>query len=100
MRKYKQVETVEKRQVLTSITCDICGKLHVAPWCDTDWREGNYSVDDVEISYRTGTSYPEGGSGKKYTFEICPQCFVEFLVPFINTFGNAKKEHYLKDWGN
>jgi len=32
-----------------------------------------------ELNYRTGTSYPEGGSGEEWVMELCPKCAIELI---------------------
>ena len=43
-----------KREVTISVTCDLCG---------VEIKEKNYEIDSVELAYKSGSSYPEGGSG-------------------------------------
>lgn len=72
------------------ITCDLCGA--VGPRfseydSDTDWSKMCYDVDVVCVYHKTGSSYPEGGHGEYFTFDICPRCFHEKLVAWFNEQG-------------
>lgn len=95
MRKYeeKTVTRVEKQLVETS--CDICGR--VAKY--GNWNSSCYVVADTEvevrIKYRDGHSFPECGYGTEYKVDICPDCFKDKLVPWLESQGVDRE---FKDW--
>jgi len=97
MRKYitKQA-TVEERLVLDEVACDLCGKVGK----DGDWETSAWGVAEseieIEVRYKDGSSYPEGGSGQKYNVDICPDCFREKLIPWLESQGCKAK---FEDWG-
>lgn len=49
----------------------------------------------IIIYHREGDSYPEGGSGTITEVDICPDCFQNKLVPWLELQGATIKE---KDW--
>lgn len=71
------------KEVLEKTKCDICKK---------DILYGGYSADEAEVSAKEGTSYPEGGSGEEYEFDVCVSCFKDQLIPFIESFGNKVRK--------
>lgn len=97
MKKYKKTKrTIEDRE-LTNMVCDICGydNKHYSDWQNDPNNEGlSYFDTEVEVSYKYGTNYPEGGSGYKYDLDICPKCFMEKIVPLLKT--NKKPTKW--DW--
>lgn len=79
----------ETRRLL--MICDICNTQTK----QMDWRDGLYDVAETEVVFREGTRYPEGGSGIETTIDICPKCFVERLIPWVESFGNKVQK---KEW--
>ena len=66
------------KQVVDKITCDFCGE---------EIKEAQHTVDDVVLSYRTGVEYPEGGRGELTEIDICGKCFLNKLIPWVNSQG-------------
>lgn len=88
MKVYK-IETVTREvQRLVKHYCDICGRetRHL------DWATGSYDIKETEIRLREGSSYPEGGSGTSIEVDICPTCFREKLLPWLETQGVQVQE--------
>ena len=57
---------------------------------DGDWsKELHYEVKETEIRLKTGSNYPEGGSGEETTIDICPECFTEKLIPWVKSQGGG-----------
>jgi hypothetical protein len=93
MKIYKNINVpATQRTVLHQLTCDLCAKNSNA-----GWGAGAYEVLETEVRCKTGSSYPEGGSDKETTIDICPTCFTEKLVPWVKSQGGAPtvKE---RDW--
>lgn len=92
MKKYKKIPVpATLRDVLEYEECDICKKR-------TDgrgWKEHSYSVVDIDISMRTGDEYPSGGSGDVISFDVCPDCFENKLIPWMQAQG---AEPTIKEW--
>lgn len=75
-----------------SITCDVCKKTYRGE----RWDAGSYDVEEVEVKYKTGSSYPEGGSGWEISYDICPDCFMNKLVPLLEE--NFSVKTTKEDW--
>ena len=85
------------RTVLIKRKCDLCGTESK----DSDWEAGIYKVNETEIKIiikqKDGSNYPEGGSGTEYEIDICPACFKDRLVPWLESQG-ADIEEQEWDW--
>lgn len=86
----EHIKTVEVpatiKEVVDFVTCDLCGtKIDVR----------GYDVDDVKVSHRTGSNYPEGGNGDETSVDMCGKCFDEKLVPWLRSNG---AEPRTKEW--
>ena len=88
-------ETTE--EVLSDITCDLCGKGGGRDgWDSSHWGVSESEIE-VTVKHKDGTAYPEGGSGTVYAPDICPTCFKEKLIPWLESHGcKAKREDW--DW--
>jgi hypothetical protein len=87
MKTYKTIQVPAKEQsVLDGTFCDLCG-------CSLDSKY--YEVDDVEIEYRKGASYPEGGGGTSVTVDMCGNCFKTELIPWLKGRG---ADPVAKEW--
>lgn len=65
----KKTEKVMKEveEVLEQYTiCDKCGKRIT--------KESTYDATDFEFELTEGSKYPEGGSGTKFTLDLCNDC--------------------------
>lgn len=88
MKKTKQViiPAQPAKEVTNSdgVICDLC-KKHF----DDEWdKQDNYDVRETEVSMSLGSHYP---NGERYvdetTFDICPSCFADVLIPFLKSKG-------------
>lgn len=50
--------------------CDKCGDRI---------KQVHYDAFDFNLTYKTGTSYPEGGEGCETTVDLCPKCAEELI---------------------
>ena len=92
IRKIQEIpaKTIE---VITAVTCDLCGRKGR----DGDWAKSLFDVEDVEISYESGYRYPECGSTEVISYDICPDCFKNKLMPWLKSQG-ADPEIKDVDW--
>ena len=66
------------KQQFEKTTCDLChGVIEQAP----------FSEEKVSIQYKTGDSFPEGGSGEVTGLDMCPTCFKDKLTPWLKSQG-------------
>lgn len=94
MKEYKQVEIPARMsKQIARVRCDLCARDAEQP--GNPWTKGSYDVAEVEVSYKEGDSYPEGGSGTTIKFDICPSCFKEILIPLLESKGaTPRKEEW------
>lgn len=79
-----QVIKKEKRMKEVDVTIEdynLCDKCN-----EKIKKEDSYDAFECEFIYKTGSSYPEGGSGEKQEMELCQKCAVE-LVALLKTNG-------------
>ena len=77
VKKEKQMKEVDV--TIESYTlCDKCNEKIK--------KEDSYDAFECEFIHKTGSSYPEGGSGEKQEMELCQKCAVE-LVALLRTNG-------------
>jgi len=92
----ERIIPAHKEEVCIKRKCDLCGIE--SKW--SEWGAGCYEVAEsnvtVEVTCKTGESYPEGGSGTEFEVDICPKCFKEKLVPWLRSQG-AKVDG--EEWG-
>ena len=67
-----------------AMQCDICGKQSDQR---ESWKAGDNEVSEITLTYRTGESWPEGGSGEEIEVDICPECFTTKLIPWLKEQG-------------
>lgn len=90
MRTYKKItipETTENK--LDSIFCDICGEKKTREF---------YSISDVTVSYKSGFSYPDSGSSREVSYDICSNCFTSKLVPWLESQGATNPQVEEEYW--
>lgn len=81
----KQVEIPARMEIREDYRiCDLC-KQRIAV-------VGAYEVEEVEISYRTGTCYPGDYEAIEYSVDMCPACFLCKLAPWLAGQGAALRE--------
>jgi hypothetical protein len=88
MRKEHKVTKTHEWTETTLQICDLCGKEAKVP--GSKWGAGYYETDGtvVEVRHEAGTSYPDGGGSiREIGFDVCPDCFVRVLVPFMESKG-------------
>lgn len=70
------------RTVTVAYICDLCGDES-----PTKWEDGNWDTLDINVSMKTGESYPESGSGETIEYDVCPSCFKSKIIPFMESHG-------------
>lgn len=93
-KKYKAV-TIPARTVerVDSTICDLCGK-------ETGrygWGDSEYSVEEVHVKYESGKSYPDDFFSETTEVDLCPQCFKERLIPWIESQGAKPRKRDTDD---
>lgn len=69
--------------------CDICGKTtnEYDNWCDNVGEKLCITVAKTH----TTNMYDGGGDVEETIFDICAECFDTKLVPFLESFGAARR---------
>jgi hypothetical protein len=94
----KAMVTVPAREEeqIAAVVCDLCGtEQGGAYWSDFDgvnWAPEAYGVERVAVQYGSGSHYPEGGFGKTVGVHMCPTCFTDRLVPWLESQGAEMSE--------
>jgi predicted alpha/beta superfamily hydrolase len=82
---------------LVKRTCDLCGREAKS----SDWDGGCYDLNETTLKVvakqKDGSNYPEGGYGNEYEIDLCPDCFRDRLVPWLQSQG-AKITQQEWDW--
>jgi hypothetical protein len=73
---------------LDHILCELCGKKSNS---SGDWGTSSYDVNEVDVSHRDGSSYPDGGNSTSCILDICPDCFKTKLVPWFEQQGGKPR---------
>lgn len=92
MRHYQTIQIPAKparqEEQLQKMTCDLCSAKLIAR---------SYNINQVNISCESGKSYPEGGDKTTQCFDMCEKCFVDKLVPLLESWGMTSYETEI-DW--
>jgi hypothetical protein len=82
-------------ECLVEVTCDICKRRADRPGGGQWDAPSAYTVSETSVSCEEGDASPEGGNIESLSFDICPTCFKEKLIPFFALFG--AKPHSSED---
>jgi hypothetical protein len=83
MKLYKTEHKEYDEKVVAGIVCDVCKKSY-----DEDWdKNSEYDILETSVEMRTGKSYPDDTWGDIITFDICPNCFTNKLIPALLEMG-------------
>jgi len=95
MRKYELQTAVSERNVLVELRCDLCGCRATNERYDAGMYVRNEVTLKVTVHHTKGKDYPEGGWGTEFIVDMCPECFRDKLIPWINSQGGDVQE---KEW--
>lgn len=97
MKHYKEITETITRQIEDKVICDLCKKEGKFG----SWEESRFEINETEISIKItqkeGYSYPDCGRCDKYEIDLCPDCFKNVLVPFLESKGADIRQECL-DW--
>lgn len=86
MKKKVLVPKYTKRSSYTkvvSVICDIC--KDESP--DDEWTEDSYHFATTEVNLSKTSSYYGEGSREDFSYDICPKCFENELMPWLKSKG-------------
>lgn len=80
------------------ILCDVCKEAtgFESYTKEIDWSPSSNSISTSALYMTTGWSTYDGGNEEKTSYHICPDCFEEQVVPFLNNIATTYKVE--KDW--
>lgn len=75
-------ETIPAREYkrATHITCDFCG---TASQQADGWGKHSHDIDEITLSRRKGSNWPDGGDTETTSADLCPACFSDRLLPWL-----------------
>lgn len=94
----KEVEKLTKYTQTEKVICDLCKREYKN---DSRWTllednfYGDFEQKKTNLSYKWGDYFPDGGSGYEIGIDICPDCFMSKLVPWLKSQGVIIEE---KEW--
>lgn len=96
MREYKERVKKITRKECIRIHCDMCDKT--IDYEHEEWKPAliNNSLSNNKVIVETNIELKEncgdmcGGEYEEISFDVCAQCFVDHLVPFIKNFKNRE----------
>jgi hypothetical protein len=90
-REYEQTEQTHIVTRCTKLTCDVCGREGAGDSWEAGLFEANDTTMEVTVHHKDGmVDRDGGGAGDEYTIDICPECFKDKLIPWVESFGHAK----------
>ena len=60
-----------------------------------NWTKEDFERDETAISLEEGHYYPDSNYGEKLSIDICPNCFKNKLVPWLESQGAKMRK---KEW--
>lgn len=87
----KTTKIVERKyEEPDKIVCDSCKRENHGD----DWRSGasTYEVLKTKIQLHTGHAWPGDYDVTIREVDLCPECFMEKLVPFLESIGAPLRE--------
>ena len=70
------------RPKVVGFVCDLC-KAQSLNGNGAGWAKNVFDAAATTVSMTTGAHYPGGGSGEIQSVDLCPQCFEDKLLPWL-----------------
>jgi len=86
MKIYKTIPETKAEQ-LESTTCDLCGDIS---YCQSPWASG-CSIFKASIKMTDGQEWEDRGCDTEISYDVCPDCFKNKLVPWFDSYNVAKE---------
>ncbi len=64
----------------------------ICDFCKEEIKNKDFRVDDATLECKVGYCYPEGGSATTYIVDICPNCFIDKVKPWVESQGIEFRE--------
>lgn len=88
----EEVEVPARKELYeVAIVCDLCDARSPS---SRSWQKGDYETETVTIIHERRMNYSEG-DGTNLEFDLCPSCFQQKLLPWLNAHGaKGRKKDY------
>lgn len=83
-KKYETKEVVKTVTFFTEKRCDICDTKANS---ELNWERTPFGWDETEITRTHGLCYPDGDFMKRISLDMCPSCWCEKFVPWVESQG-------------
>ena len=84
------------REVEDQTICDLCGcEEGSSKWDNSSCWDVDETEIRISVKHKDGYSYPECGSGTEYAVDMCPTCFKDKLIPWLESQGCTAER---KEW--
>jgi len=75
-----------------SCTCDLCGAKTTSFTSagEVNWIGDPFNYHFVTVQQQKGTMYPSDNFSRVWSYHLCPTCYRDKLVPFLESQGVGK----------
>lgn len=95
--KEKYIRPAVPDERVVKVVCDLCKvEGNHGSW-QNSWYEINDTTIKMEITQKEGNNYPEGGNSTEVVIDLCPKCFKNRLIPWLQSQG-AEIKSLEYDW--
>lgn len=82
-----------EKKTFTHRSCDVCGKTtKSSEWTPHNAEPSGYNHCEVNINYTFGKAYPGDCYGEVYDIDICPECFMYYVLSTLEKAAGHKFE--------
>lgn len=78
LKKFKQMQVIKTERRVQEVKV-VVESYSLCDKCNEKIKTDNYDAFECEFTHKTGSSYPDGGSGSIQEMELCQKCAVEFV---------------------
>ena len=87
----KECDCGFEHKVFTHRSCDVCGKTtKSSDWTPHNAEPSAYNYGETEVRYTFGKSYPDDCYGDFYDIDVCPECFMNTVLPALEAAAGHK----------
>lgn len=87
MRIYEKRKVEYEVNSLDKVICDICKTVKPGEHARNWDKDQPFKVNEVEMVYEEGQNYPTGGDITTIKYDICPYCFKDKVMPYLESLG-------------
>jgi len=83
MKKFIDKTESVTRRLIKEIECDLCHRVKEGG----SWKKEYGDVSESTVKLETGWTSRDCGEVEETTIDICPDCFVAKLIPWVESHG-------------